>query len=72
MTIKELFGHPKIIIECDSGSNMLAVAETAINELQVENGSDTIRAVRDHPKDSQTEQEFSDAFCELLQGVSNG
>lgn len=123
--IKDLFGYPQIIIECDSGSDMLVVAETAINELWVENGSDTIQAVRDHPKDSQyywersrfrwvglsdsykpplmfgyapdrirptdyrfvsveeffgffnlqptiTEQEFSDAFCELIQGVANG
>lgn len=125
--IKDLFGYPKVIIKCDSGSDMLTVSDAAINELRVKNGSDTIQAVRDHPKDSEyywgrshfrwiglsdnydpplmfgycptcdhsdsaschfisveeffgffnlqptiTEQEFSDAFCELIQGVANG
>lgn len=124
--IKDLFGYPKVIIKCDSGSDMLTVSDTAINELRVTNGSYTIQAVRDHPKDSEyywgkshfrwiglsddydpplmfgydpthnhpdsaffhlisveeffdffnlqltiTEQEFSDAFCELFQGVAN-
>lgn len=124
--IKDLFGYPNVIIKCDSGSDMLTVSDTAINELRVKNSSDTIQAVRDHPKDSEyywgrsyfrwiglsdnydppsmfgydptftypdpaffhfisveeffgffnlqltiTDQEFSDAFCELFQEVAN-
>lgn len=125
--IKDLFGYPKVIIECDSGGDMLAVADIAIEELHVRNSSDTISYIlrnRDNPEPfwdktlfrwvglsdledppimfafhhgaeqiygpchfitveecistlisqqlTVTEQEFSDAFCELIQGVANG
>ena len=122
--IKDLFGYPKVVIQCNSGEDMLAVAETAKKELLVSNNSDTIGAVMRHPENTQfywevsrfrwvglsdienpllmfgfrsddtspschfisveeffgffnlqpaiTEQEFSDAFCELIQGVANG
>lgn len=118
MTIKELFGYPKVVIQCKSGEDMFAVAETAMNELLVLNNSDTIDDVMRHPGNVQlyweasrfrwvglsdiknpplmfgfrpddtgpschfisveeffsffglqptiTEQEFSDAFCELI------
>lgn len=122
--IKDLFGYPKVVIQCNSGEDMLAVAETAKKELLVSNNSNTIGAVMRHPENTQfywevsrfrwvglsdidnpplmfgvrqgdtalschfisveeffsffdlqptiTEQEFSDAFCELIQGVANG
>lgn len=46
--IKDLFGYPKVIIKCDSGGDMLAVADIAIEELHLRNNSDTIGRVMAH------------------------
>ncbi len=50
--IKDLFGYPNVIIKCNSGGDMLAVADIAIEELNLRNNSDTISRIlcnRDNP-----------------------